>query len=127
MKHDHEFTPSCPERVVAYAAGELGRQVWNPESGTRKLLERESDKAIRVWVAKYGPLTAAQCDYCWELFEWAIRDAARSSRHSAVLRFAHLNQNFRRLYNDDRVHDGMKRRGGRVLLKVDTDGLMVAA
>lgn len=123
---EQEFTPSCPERVVEYAAAVLGPQTWNPAAPTRRLLERETDKAIRVWVAKYGPLTAAQCDYAWELFEWAIRDANRSARVSGE-RYAHLNQNFRKLYNDDRVHDGMKRRGGRVALVVDTDGLMVAA
>ena len=121
-----EFTPSCPERIVEFAADHLGRQAWNPQSRTRLALERECAFVIGVWVKKYGPLSARQERYGWRVFEWAISDAARSARTPAD-RFSHLTQNFRRIANEERVHDGMMQRAALRQRLVDTDGLMVAA
>jgi hypothetical protein len=120
------YTPSCPERVVKVAAGKLGPQLWNPQGQTRLQIEGLCAFAIEVWVKKYGGLTDKQIEYACEVFEWAIGDAVRSSRGGGQ-RYAHLYQNFHRVVNEDRVHEGMRRRAGAARSPVDTSGLMVAA
>jgi hypothetical protein len=100
-------------RVWIAAARTFGKRTGHgstlqPYSDTWKLVIQRAEHALRVWNAKYGPLSAEQWEYAGELVEYALEHAIEAPGPNE--RYAWFNAKLTMLLNHESVDAGFRRR-----------------
>lgn len=115
-----------PERTFDAAKSAFGPAVYARSSRTYRNLDRRIRHALRVWDAKYGPLSAEQEAYADAVLCSAVaRGAKRAGRDRSKL-YSFVQAEIGRSVNHERVDAGFKARRGE-LVDVSAELAEVAA
>jgi hypothetical protein len=101
-----------PYQVRDAAAEVFGGQIHNVNSRTHQTLDRRIQHCLAQWRFRYD-WTPQQADYAGEVIAAVILACGRDAKNDSE-KYAFTLTRLDRLANDERVHDGMQRRSGRV-------------
>ena len=107
-----------PGQVFETAVDVFGPAINNPQSRHRLSLDRRIRHALAVWGGKYGPLNPEQEKYASSVLCAAIRSGKQAwaeqgrPKHPPVIAF--VLKRLEQAVNHERVHDGFRKRDGRV-------------
>jgi len=91
------------------AQGVFGGGIHNPRGRVHKSLDRRIQHALRVWRSRYG-LNPAQLAYAGDVLGWAISKGASGLAADDQRRYPFVLKQLERIVNDEKVHEGFKRR-----------------